>query len=1111
MSKLKKAITAILIIASLAVIPFSSVNAASYGPFFASTATDAGGGDKTWSNLSNISANDGANVSAWAIGSNDYSNYLNVTGFAFSIPASASITGIEVTIGRYGSQAGSIQDSHIYVMQSGSSAGSDDLADTTGTWPASETPVTYGGASNLWGRTNWTPSLINASDFGVSIQATNIGTGNRSASVDYITVTIYFNNYPTLTVTNSPVIYTGMQQFATVSGSVAGTVSDIKYNGSATAPTNAGTYAVTADFIPDDTANYDSLFDAPAGGFVISPLEITVTAESKSKTYGDPEPLLTYTYAPSLIGSDTFTGDIERVAGETVAGSPYAISQGSLSLGANYTLTFVGADLTITTRPLEVIADTQSKIYGDAFTFLGTEFTSDDLLLSDSISSVTLTSDGAPANATVSGSPYAIVASSATGTGLDNYDISYTDGSFTVNPKALTITAADQSKTYGDAFTFLGTELTTDGLVNTDTVTNVTLTSDGAPTTATVSGSPYAIGASSATGTGLDNYDISYSDGSFTVAPKILTITADDQSKTYGDTFTFLGTEYTPDGLVNTDTISGVTLTSDGAPAVATVAGSPYAIVASAALGTGLENYDITYIDGYFTLGLKTLTITAADQSKTYGDAFTFLGTEFTPVGLVNSDTVISVTLASDGALATVTVSGSPFAIIASAATGTGLDNYDIVNIDGRFTVSHKTLTVTATDQNKTYGDAFTFLGTEFTSDGLVNTDTVTNVTLTSDGAPASATVSGSPYAIVASSATGTGLDNYDLAYVDGNLSVGLREVTIIPDDLHKTYGDTFTFLGTEFTAPGLVTINGDTITYLELSSDGVNAISNVGSHDILSDNAVGTGLNNYTLIFGIGHLFVDPKELTITASDQFKTYGDEFIFTGTEYTPDGLVNFDSVTSANLTSDGSPAAASVSGSPYAIVVREAVGTGLENYDIVYVDGEFTVAERPITITADALSKTYGDADPTLTYAITAGSLAFSDDFTGTLERVTGETVAGSPYAISQGSLSLGTNYTLTFVGADLSITKRAITVTADAMSKLIGTADPTFTYSITAGSLGFSDAFTGALDRDPGETAGTYAITIGSLALTEDYEITFVGDLLTIYPYRFFLPAIIRP
>ncbi len=68
--------------------------------------------------------------------------------------------------------------------------------------------------------------------------------------------------------------------------------------------------------------------------------------------------------------------------------------------------------------------------------------------------------------------------------------------------------------------TFAGTEFTTDGLVNGDSVSGVTLTSDGAAATAPVSGSPYAIVASDAAGSGLDNYTISYADGSLTVIPK---------------------------------------------------------------------------------------------------------------------------------------------------------------------------------------------------------------------------------------------------------------------------------------------------------------------------------------------------------------------------------------------------------------------------------------------------------------------------------------------------------------------------------------------------------------------------------------------------------------
>ena len=58
----------------------------------------------------------------------------------------------------------------------------------------------------------------------------------------------------------------------------------------------------------------------------------------------------------------------------------------------------------------------------------------------------------------------------------------------------------------------------------------------------------------------MGNYTISYLQGSLTVNPAPLTITAESTSKTYGQTATFTGTEFTESGLVNGDTVTGVTL-----------------------------------------------------------------------------------------------------------------------------------------------------------------------------------------------------------------------------------------------------------------------------------------------------------------------------------------------------------------------------------------------------------------------------------------------------------------------------------------------------------------------------------------------------------------------
>jgi hypothetical protein len=75
----------------------------------------------------------------------------------------------------------------------------------------------------------------------------------------------------TLAVTNSPQTYTGSGLAATVgitNSSVPGAVTNVLTGGAAT-QTNVGTYAVTANFVPTDTVNYNSLIGVAAGNFKI--------------------------------------------------------------------------------------------------------------------------------------------------------------------------------------------------------------------------------------------------------------------------------------------------------------------------------------------------------------------------------------------------------------------------------------------------------------------------------------------------------------------------------------------------------------------------------------------------------------------------------------------------------------------------------------------------------------------------------------------------------------------------------------------------------------------------------------------------------------------------
>lgn len=150
----------------------------------------------------------------------------------------------------------------------------------------------------------------------------------------------------------------------------------------------------------------------------------------------------------------------------------------------------------------------------------------------------------------------------------------------------------------------------------------------------------------------------------------------------------------------------------------------------------------------------------------------------------------------------------------------------------------------------------------------------------------------------------------------------------------------------------------------------------------------------------------------------------------------------------------------------------------------------------ITVTADARTKVYGADEPaSLTYTV-APALVNGDSLPGALARAAGENVG--TYAIGQGTLSATSNYTLSFVGADFTITPRVISVTAHVASKTYGESDPPMTYGFTPELLN-GDTFSGNLMRAPGEDAGVYVIVQGGLTLGNNYAITFHSADFTIH------------
>jgi uncharacterized repeat protein (TIGR01451 family) len=176
---------------------------------------------------------------------------------------------------------------------------------------------------------------------------------------------------PTLAVTNSPVIFNGSPQAAVVEGSVPGAVSNVLYDGVATEPTDPNTYAVTADFVPTDTANYNSLTGASAGNFVIQPpgpfLTLLKTADPTTFNWvGD---VISYSYELTNTGDVTLEGPFTVTDDKATVTCP---DTASLAPTESITCT---ASYTITLADVLAGAVTNSAI-GTGF-FLGDPVTSD--------------------------------------------------------------------------------------------------------------------------------------------------------------------------------------------------------------------------------------------------------------------------------------------------------------------------------------------------------------------------------------------------------------------------------------------------------------------------------------------------------------------------------------------------------------------------------------------------------------------------------------------------------------------------------------------------------------------------------------------------------------
>ncbi|EQB0394024.1 two-partner secretion system adhesin CdrA [Pseudomonas aeruginosa] len=871
---------------------------------------------------------------------------------------------------------------------------------------------------------------------------------------------VYGDADPTLTYQVS-----GLKNSDTAAGVLSGNLGRV-------AGENVGNYGILQGGLGLNTANYTLSY--VGNDLRITPAQLNVIADAKTKVYGDLDPALTYQVSGlkrgDTAGAVLNGGSLSRVAGENVG--VYGINQGGLGLvSSNYTLNYQGNNLTITKALLNVIADAKTKVYGDADPSLTYQVSG--LKNGDTAGSI-LTGGlnrAAGENVGVYGINQGDLALNS-----GNYDLSYQGNNLTITKALLNVIADAKTKVYGDADPSLTYQVS--GLKNGDTAGSIL--TGGLNRAAGENVGVYGINQGDlALNSG--NYDLSYQGNNLTITKALLNVIADAKTKVYGDADPSL--TYQVSGLKNGDT-AGAVLNGGSLSRVAGENVGVYGInQGDLALNSG--NYDLSYQGNNLTITKALLNVIADAKTKVYGDADPSLTYQVS--GLKNGDTAGAVL--NGGGL--VRVSGENVGNYAIQQGGLGLvsGNYDLAYQGNNLTITKALLNVIADAKTKVYGDADPSL--TYQVSGLKNGDSAGSIL--TGGLNRAAGENVGVYGINQGDlALNSG--NYDLSYQGNNLTITKALLNVIADAKTKVYGDADPSL--TYQVSGLK--NGDTAGAV-LNGGSLSRVAgeNVGVYGInQGDLALNSG--NYDLSYQGNNLTITKALLNVIADAKTKVYGDAD--PSLTYQVSGLKNGDTA-GAVLNGGGLVRVSGENVGDYAIQ-QGGLGLVSGNYDLAYQGNNLTITKALLNVIADAKTKVYGDADPSLTYQV--GGLKNGDSagsiLTGGLNRAAGENVG--VYGINQGDLALNSgNYDLSYQGNNLTITKALLNVIADAKTKVYGDADPSLTYQVSGLKNGDSagSILTGGLNRAAGENVGVYGINQGDLALNSgNYDLSYQGNNLTI-------------
>lgn len=865
---------------------------------------------------------------------------------------------------------------------------------------------------------------------------------------------------------------------------------------------NVGDYTigikVNADYQIKDASGIDVTdrykVNTKTGSLKISKREVTLTsATPKAKEYdGKPltdnnvivsedgfvkgeEPAYTVTGSRTLVGTskNTFT---------------YAFANDGIA--KNYTVTKVEGELTVTDRDekfvitVEANSSTDNTYDGIAKSVSGlitTEFTvNGEQYTVSGLNASRRETNAGTYEVEITGT--ATVRDEAGNTVTNQFDVQKTAGTLQIAPKSVTLTVADASKTFGATDpTFTGA--TNDGtkLVGVEysrTNMDEKVGTYTAVLTATVPAERNP------------NYAVTVVNGTFTISQSdTLTVTHGDVKEEYnrkphggaalsndlrGTTF-----EYSTDNGANWSTTIP-TLTEVGTTDVKVRAKN--------------SNYSNVPETSYtISVTPKAVTIEVTNANKIYGNAdpSTFTGKVS---GVVSGDN-LNVTYSREEGEAV-----GEYAITANYNTEN--NNYSVTVTPGIFTITPKSgMAISVNNAQKTYdGTPLSTTATvrgvdEASAEKTVISYSVDNGTSWTTEAPSITNVSESKTVLVkAENPNYTGINpvSYTLTVTPATMTISVEDVTGVYSG--QPYGSTAVVKG----AP-----DGTTLTYAEV----VNRVANnyvdtkiertnagITAVSVKAENA------NYQTAYTTYNVVVSPKEVTLSATESSKTFGENdpvFTFTG----DDALVNGNDLGSITVSRTNNAQGVGIYENVLVVTYSNRENA---NYIVTTMPANFEIKKASaldLSVPADH-EYTYngnrqgGDLvsfsqtdNTNITYSVDNGQTWTNRVPTVTdVSEVTVKVKAENP------------NYKDVIKEYKITVKPFEVTVKAEDKTKVYRENDPELTYAIGDMVNGEAKSLitVSGISRDDGENVGDYVITATGSEIQGNYKVTFRSGKFTI-------------